>query len=115
MLRHSPFLGKDIRILSFCCGFVGSRGVEDGLDAESIRRGSSEKNVRTSEDVSQLFIEGKFLDNFDISATSNSSSGMAMSSIEGLWDIGSVTGAGDIGVIALKRFIGRFKPLRLGG
>ena len=77
--------------------------------------GSSERNVRTSEDVSQSFIERTIIENVDISERSNSSSCIAMLSIEGLWDIGSVTGAGDIGVIALKRFLGRFKSLRLGG
>ena len=72
------------------------------------------KKVFKTGGVTQVFTELAIIDGVVISKTSNSSSCIGILSIAGVRYLGSVTGATDIGIITLKRFIGRIKSSRLG-
>ena len=87
-------------MLSFCFRLLEGDGLKDGLDAGDIRRGSSEQNVPTSEDVSHASTE----------LTTE-----LYRSVSGVWGLGSVAVACDIGVITLKGLLGRTESLRLVG
>ena len=109
------FFGRGVPRLSLSFCFRGDGGVREELDAKGLPPGLSEYHVPMSEDVSHAFTELTPIDDVVMAEISNNSTFVELSWVALGYVRVSVMGAGDIGVMMLKEFIGKLKLVRLRG